>query len=96
MTIKTELITAEYLKKLSLEGSKVNVKVNEILKELVGKAENGETSYSIYLNEEYDGFYEMDIEAIEKALNEKGFKVSIELRVDYDDGVNIWEVNVSW
>lgn len=96
MTIKIELITAEYLKKLSTEGSKANVKVNEILKELVSEAENGETSHSIYLSEEYDGFYEVDIEAIQKALSGKGFKVSTKVHLDKEYGINTWEVSVSW
>lgn len=96
MRDKIELITADYLKKLSNEGNKANVKVNEILNDLVKIAENGGTSHSIYLNEEYDGYYEYDIEAIKDIFNEKGFDVSIDMHFDQDDRVNIWKLSIKW
>lgn len=89
-------VNAEYLRKLSKEGSKTNIKFNEILDELAKVAESGLSSHDFYINEEYDELYKGDIITIEEMLRFKGLDVITTSEFDDDNMTNIWTLDISW
>lgn len=87
-------INAEYLKKLCEENNRYALKADEILEKLVKAANNGNNSYSYYINEEDDNFSEFDIDFVKEHLTARDLSVKVDL--DISDNVRIWELYITW
>lgn len=87
-------INAEYLKKLSTENNRYTLKADEILEKLVKAANDGNNSYSYYINEEDDNYSELDIDFVKEHLTARDLSVKVDL--DICDNVRIWELYITW